>query len=185
MIPATEGAWLFLLSPCKQLRWSCNLHGLLKPSTQKSQAAPRLSATPRPRKSSGLLRASVNSVPNASSFMSKVKQMPRKPRAAGTPEISMPLIGSESVLYRSDAWGVDQDTQINPGDLFVMPPDEIRAAARVSGMAAYEALCQEAESDYQGFWMRQARELLSWKSPLLRVWMRANRRFSHGLLMAC
>jgi acetyl-CoA synthetase len=45
------------------------------------------------------------------------------------------------------------------------PPANIVAGAAVSGMAAYDALCQEAETDYEGFWARQARELLSWKTP--------------------
>ena len=41
--------------------------------------------------------------------------------------------------------------------------------AHVSGMAAYEALCQEADSDYAGYWARLARELLSWKQPFTKV----------------
>ncbi|HLO93397.1 MAG TPA: acetyl-coenzyme A synthetase N-terminal domain-containing protein, partial [Burkholderiaceae bacterium] len=45
-------------------------------------------------------------------------------------------------------------------------PDEASAkAAHVSGMAAYEALCKEAETDYAGYWARLARELISWKTP--------------------
>jgi acetyl-CoA synthetase len=43
------------------------------------------------------------------------------------------------------------------------------AGAHVQGMAAYEALCQEAEADYAGFWARHARELLSWKTPFTQV----------------
>ena len=46
-----------------------------------------------------------------------------------------------------------------------MPPESLRACARVSGMAAYEALCQEARADQQAFWMRQARETLIWRKP--------------------
>jgi len=45
------------------------------------------------------------------------------------------------------------------------PPAKLVAGAHVSGMAAYEALCRQADDDYQGFWSRQARELLSWKTP--------------------
>ncbi|WP_423599160.1 acetate--CoA ligase [Roseateles sp. MS654] len=41
--------------------------------------------------------------------------------------------------------------------------------AHVSGMAAYEALCREADSDYAGYWARLARELLSWKQPFTKV----------------
>ena len=43
------------------------------------------------------------------------------------------------------------------------------AGAHVQGMPAYEALCQEAESDYEGFWARHARELLTWKTPFTQV----------------
>ncbi len=49
------------------------------------------------------------------------------------------------------------------------PPAGLVAGAAVSGMAAYEALCAAAEADYTGFWARQARELLSWKTPFTRV----------------
>jgi acetyl-CoA synthetase len=44
------------------------------------------------------------------------------------------------------------------------PPSEtFRERALVSGMDAYRALCEEAESDYEGFWARMARENLSWQ----------------------
>ena len=43
------------------------------------------------------------------------------------------------------------------------------AGAHVQGMAAYAALCQEAEDDYAGFWARHARELISWKTPFTQV----------------
>lgn len=49
------------------------------------------------------------------------------------------------------------------------PPAAAVQGAHVSGMAAYEALCQEAETDYAGYWARQARELLSWKQPFTKV----------------
>ncbi|MDP3084425.1 MAG: AMP-binding protein, partial [Rubrivivax sp.] len=49
------------------------------------------------------------------------------------------------------------------------PPPELAAQAHVSGMAAYEALCKEADTDYEGFWARQARELISWKTPFTKV----------------
>jgi acetyl-CoA synthetase len=39
------------------------------------------------------------------------------------------------------------------------------SAAHVSGMAAYEALCEKAEKDYAGFWADLAREFVSWKTP--------------------
>lgn len=48
----------------------------------------------------------------------------------------------------------------------VFPPsDATVAAARISGMAGYEALCAEAENDYEGFWARLARENVVWNKP--------------------
>ena len=49
------------------------------------------------------------------------------------------------------------------------PPPASMARAHVAGMAAYDALCREAETDYEGFWARQARELLSWQTPFTKV----------------
>ncbi|WP_343634057.1 acetate--CoA ligase [Roseateles sp.] len=54
-------------------------------------------------------------------------------------------------------------------DKIYNPPASIVQGAHVSGMAAYEALVQEAESDYEGYWARLARELLSWKQPFTKV----------------
>ena len=52
----------------------------------------------------------------------------------------------------------------------VFPPaPAVVAAARVSGMAAYEALCREAEQDFEGFWARQARENVVWSKPFTRT----------------
>jgi len=48
----------------------------------------------------------------------------------------------------------------------VFPPsDAVVRNAAISGMAAYEALCKEAEQDYAGYWARLAREHVSWKQP--------------------
>ncbi|VUZ23189.1 Acetyl-coenzyme A synthetase [uncultured Comamonas sp.] len=48
----------------------------------------------------------------------------------------------------------------------VFPPSEaVQKAARISGMAAYQALCAEAEKDYEGFWARLARENVVWSKP--------------------
>jgi len=49
------------------------------------------------------------------------------------------------------------------------PPAAVVEAAHVKGMAGYEALVKEADADYEGFWARQARELLSWKTPFTKV----------------
>jgi acetyl-CoA synthetase len=52
----------------------------------------------------------------------------------------------------------------------VFPPSEATVkAARISGMAAYEALCREAEQDFEGFWARLARENVQWTRPFSRV----------------
>jgi acetyl-CoA synthetase len=45
------------------------------------------------------------------------------------------------------------------------PPAALVASARVSGMAAYNALVAEAQADHAGFWARLAREYVSWKTP--------------------
>ena len=49
------------------------------------------------------------------------------------------------------------------------PPPALVAGATVSGMAAYQALCDEATRDYEGFWSRLAREFLSWKTPFTKA----------------
>ncbi len=41
--------------------------------------------------------------------------------------------------------------------------------AHISGMPAYLALCKEAETDYEGYWGRLAKELISWKTPFTKV----------------
>lgn len=48
----------------------------------------------------------------------------------------------------------------------VFPPGPaVAQAARISGMAAYNAMCAEADRDFEGFWARLARDNLSWKKP--------------------
>ena len=52
----------------------------------------------------------------------------------------------------------------------VYPPSAAAMkGAHVSGMPAYRALVAEAEADHPGFWARQARELISWKTPFTQV----------------
>ena len=41
--------------------------------------------------------------------------------------------------------------------------------AHISGMPAYLALCKEAETDYEGYWARLAKELITWKTPFTKV----------------
>ncbi len=54
-------------------------------------------------------------------------------------------------------------------DAVYLPAEAIVKNAFVSGMDAYQKLCAEAEADYEGFWARQARELLTWKTPFTKV----------------
>lgn len=49
------------------------------------------------------------------------------------------------------------------------PPAAFVEKAAVSGMAAYKALCDEAERDYEGFWARLAREHVEWQTPFTRT----------------
>ena len=52
----------------------------------------------------------------------------------------------------------------------VFPPSpEFVKNANVSGMAAYKALCDEAERDFEGFWARLAREHLLWRKPFTKT----------------
>lgn len=48
-------------------------------------------------------------------------------------------------------------------------PAPAQADAAVAGMAAYQALCKEAETDYAGYWARLARELVTWKTPFTKT----------------
>lgn len=60
----------------------------------------------------------------------------------------------------------------------VFPPsDATQKAARVSGMAAYEALCAEADKDYEGYWARLARENVVWSKPFTQVLDQSNAPF--------
>ena len=45
------------------------------------------------------------------------------------------------------------------------PSAATKAAARISGMDAYNALCAEADADFEGFWAKRAREVLTWHKP--------------------
>ncbi|MDP2241709.1 MAG: acetate--CoA ligase [Burkholderiales bacterium] len=60
----------------------------------------------------------------------------------------------------------------------VFPPsDAFVKQANISGMDAYRKLCAEAESDYEGFWARQARENLLWQKPFTKVLDESNAPF--------
>ena len=57
------------------------------------------------------------------------------------------------------------------------PAAEMAASAAVSGMAAYEALYKEAETDLEGFWRKRAKENLVWSKPFTRVLDESNAPF--------
>jgi len=49
------------------------------------------------------------------------------------------------------------------------PPESFAKTAAIPSMEAYQALCDEAARDYEGFWARHARELLHWHKPFTKV----------------
>jgi acetyl-CoA synthetase len=59
----------------------------------------------------------------------------------------------------------------------IYPSDEIVKNAAVSGMDAYRALCAEAEADYEGYWARHARDMVTWKEPFTQVLDESNAPF--------
>jgi acetyl-CoA synthetase len=54
-------------------------------------------------------------------------------------------------------------------DRLFPPSADFVKQANVSGMAAYQALCDEAERDFEGFWARLARENLAWHKPFTKT----------------
>ncbi|MFS8975661.1 acetate--CoA ligase [Cupriavidus necator] len=57
------------------------------------------------------------------------------------------------------------------------PPESFARQAAIPSMEAYQALCDEAERDYEGFWARHARELLHWNKPFTKVLDESNAPF--------
>ncbi|MGZ5032161.1 MAG: acetate--CoA ligase [Usitatibacter sp.] len=49
------------------------------------------------------------------------------------------------------------------------PPEAFVKQANVSGMAAYKAMCAEAQSNFEGFWAKHARAELKWSKPFTQV----------------
>ena len=49
-------------------------------------------------------------------------------------------------------------------------PPENFANAAVAGRAAYDALCEEAKSDWEGFWRRRAEAEITWLTPFTQVY---------------
>jgi len=57
------------------------------------------------------------------------------------------------------------------------PNPEVVAAAAISGMNAYRALCAEAERDFTGFWGRLGKEHVAWHKPFTQVLDESNAPF--------
>ncbi len=57
------------------------------------------------------------------------------------------------------------------------PPEAFVRQANISGMAAYKAMCAEAERDFEGFWARHARESLLWHKPFTKTLDESNPPF--------
>jgi acetyl-CoA synthetase len=49
------------------------------------------------------------------------------------------------------------------------PSDDFRVNANVSGIEGYNALCEKANNDYEGFWGDLAKSMLDWKKPFTKV----------------
>jgi acetyl-CoA synthetase len=60
----------------------------------------------------------------------------------------------------------------------VFPPSEaFKAQATISGMEAYQALCDAAAADYEGYWAKLAREHVVWKQPFSKTLDESNAPF--------
>jgi acetyl-CoA synthetase len=57
------------------------------------------------------------------------------------------------------------------------PPPALVKQANISGMAAYEAMCREAEKDFEGFWAKHARNELLWTKPFTKTLDESNAPF--------
>ncbi|MDP3619916.1 MAG: acetate--CoA ligase [Ramlibacter sp.] len=57
------------------------------------------------------------------------------------------------------------------------PSEAAMKGARISGMEAYNALCEEAGKDFEGFWARLARENVVWNKPFTRTLDESNAPF--------
>ncbi|WP_147309453.1 acetyl-coenzyme A synthetase N-terminal domain-containing protein, partial [Cupriavidus taiwanensis] len=66
---------------------------------------------------------------------------------------------------------------VMPAQQAILPARAPARPAAVPSMEAYQALCDEAERDYEGFWARHARELLHWNKPFTKVLDESNAPF--------
>ena len=54
-------------------------------------------------------------------------------------------------------------------DRLFPPSPEFVKQANVSGMAAYQAMCDEASRDFEGFWAKHAKNELMWDKPFTKT----------------
>ncbi len=60
----------------------------------------------------------------------------------------------------------------------VFPPSAAASAgARISSMGQYEAMCKEAETDFEGYWAKLARANLNWAKPFTKTLDESNAPF--------
>jgi len=57
------------------------------------------------------------------------------------------------------------------------PSEASQKGARISGMPAYQGLCDAAEKDYEGFWAQLARDNITWTRPFTRTLDESNAPF--------
>src|SRR5262249_22665534 len=57
------------------------------------------------------------------------------------------------------------------------PPEALAKQANISGMAAYEAMCREADKDLEAFWAKHARAELRWSKPFTKTLDESNAPF--------
>ncbi|OFZ96373.1 MAG: acetate--CoA ligase [Betaproteobacteria bacterium RIFCSPLOWO2_02_FULL_62_17] len=62
-------------------------------------------------------------------------------------------------------------------DRLFPPSAEFAKQANISGVAAYQALCDEAHRDFEGFWARLAREQMLWHKPFTKTLDESNPPF--------
>lgn len=71
---------------------------------------------------------------------------------------------------------------------FFQPSPNFSQQAAISSMQAYQALCNEAQADYEQYWARLAREFVAWRRPFTQILNESNapffKWFEDGLLNA-
>jgi acetyl-CoA synthetase len=66
---------------------------------------------------------------------------------------------------------------VKPETRMIPPPPDFVKNANISGMDTYNAMCAEAERDFEGFWTRHARENIQWNKPFAKTLNESNAPF--------